>query len=217
MRRLVLAFCLLSPNLFATAILAQSADAPAAAETRGEALKLAREEKQKSVTPYEPNGLERGMKVAEDKLATLLAAPDGPFMKLGSLATGSGFAFGGGFRNRRLFDREGAASIWGAYSLKTYWAVEGRLEFPDLANGHLTINTYGRILDYPRQDFFGIGPDAQRLNHTSFDSKTGTWAAGLASSPHAASPAHTGHGSSSSCRSRSVRAGRRIRYRRRRS
>jgi hypothetical protein len=139
------------------------------AETRGDALRLAREEKQKSATPYQPNGLERGMKLAEDKLATLLEAPDGPYMKLGSLATGSGFAFGGGLRNRRLFDREGDATIWGAYSLKTYWAVEARLDFPDLANGHLTVNTYGRVLDYPRQDFFGIGPEARRDDHTSFN------------------------------------------------
>ena len=39
---------------------------------------------------------------------------DGFHLKFGSLTTGSGFAFGGGYRNRRLFDREGALNVWAA-------------------------------------------------------------------------------------------------------
>ena len=49
------------------------------------ACRLAREEKQKSATPYTPNALERGMRIAERRLMPLLAAPDGVHLKLGSL------------------------------------------------------------------------------------------------------------------------------------
>ena len=146
--------------------LAQSSDAPSPA-TRAETLKLARQEKQKSMTPYEPNSLERAMYIAEERIVPLLGR-DGFHWKLGSLTTGSGFAFGGGYRNRRLFNREGALNIWAAASLKSYWAVEARLDFPDLAGGRMLAAAYTRKHSYPQEDFFGVGPDARRDDHTSF-------------------------------------------------
>ena len=88
--------------------------------------------------------------------------------KFGSLATGSGFAFGVGYLNRRLVDREGALNVWGAVSLKKYWAVEGSFDLPSLAGGWLTLGTYARHQNYPQQDFFGIGPDSNRDEHTVF-------------------------------------------------
>ena len=159
--------------LFATAVgiprhaVAQAgSDAPP--QTRAEALKRAREEKQKSVTPYTPNALERGMHIAEDRLMTLLAAPDGVHLKFGSLTTGSGLAYGAGFRNRRLFDREGAMTFWAAGSLKKYWAVEARFDLPDLADGRVFAGAYARRHSYPQEQFFGVGPDALRGDRTSF-------------------------------------------------
>jgi hypothetical protein len=145
---------------------AQTPSDPAA--TRAETLRRAREEKRQSMTPYQPNALEKGMRLAEQRLTPLLAAPDGVHPKLGSLATGSGFAFGAGYRNRRLLDREGAITAWAAGSLKKYWAVEGRFDMPDLAGGRLTFGTYARRNNYPQEDFFGIGPRALRSDHTSF-------------------------------------------------
>ncbi len=117
------------------------APAPASPQTREESLKLAREEKQKSLAPPTPNALEKGMRLAEEHLAPLLTARDGIHLKLGSLATGSGFAYGAGYRHRRLFDREAALTAWAAGSLKRYWAVEGRFDLPDLADGRLEIGT----------------------------------------------------------------------------
>ena len=119
-------------------------------------------------TPYEPNALERGMRLAEERVTRLLAGPDGLHPKIGSLTTGSGFAFGAGYRNRRLFDREGAVTAWVAGSLKKYWAVEGRFDLPDLAGGRLTIGTYARRNNYPQEDFFGMGPEALRGDHSNF-------------------------------------------------
>ena len=140
--------------------------------TRGEALRLAREEKQKSLTPYQPNGLERGMRTAEERLTWFLRGPDGIYFKFGSLATGSGFAFGTGYRNRRLVDREGMFTAWAAISLKKYWAVETRFDLPDLANGRLEIGTYARYQDYPQEVYFGIGPAARRGDETRYQLDT---------------------------------------------
>ncbi len=111
------------------------------------------------------------MRIAEEHVAPLLTARDGIHLKLGSLATGSGFAFGGGYRHRRLFDREGAFTVWGAASLKKYWAAEGRFDLPDLADGRLEIGTYLRWQDYPQEVYFGIGPAARRGDETNYQLK----------------------------------------------
>jgi hypothetical protein len=165
MRRLAFWFCLSFAIVAATDVLAQPS--PAAPDTRVEALKRARDEKQKALIAYEPTALERAMYVAEARVFGSLGR-DGAHLKLGSITTGSGFAYGGGYRNRRLFDREGAINVWAAASLKKYWAVEGRFDMLDLAEGRLMVGAYARRHDYPKEDFFGVGPDARRSDHTSF-------------------------------------------------
>src|SRR5688500_4345461 len=107
---------------------------PTTTETRAEILKRAREDKQKTLVPYEPNGLERAMNTVEHRVLTTFGR-DGFHPKFGSLATGSGFAFGVGYLNRRLIDREGALNVWAAGSLKKYWAVQGSFDMPSLAAG----------------------------------------------------------------------------------
>ena len=128
-------------------------------QTRAELLQRSRDEKEKSLTAYQMNGLERGLNTVETRFLSTLGR-DGVHPKFGSLATGSGFAFGVGYLNRRLVDREGALNVWGAVSLKKYWAVEGSFDMPSLAGGWLTLGTYARHQDYPQQSFFGIGPDS---------------------------------------------------------
>jgi outer membrane protein assembly factor BamA len=159
--------------------LAAAASAPATAqtpaadvpETRQEALELARKEKQNTVVPYTRNALERGLDIAENKVAPLIFYRDGIHLKFGSLTTGSGFAYGGGYRHRRLFEREGEFTGWAAASLKRYWALEGRFDLPDLANGRLDISSYARYNDYPQEVFFGVGPSARRADETRYELK----------------------------------------------
>src|SRR5688572_317517 len=145
---------------------AQPASAPP--ETRAEVLQRAREEKRQSATPYEPGALERGMRLAEERLAPLLVGRDGVHWKLGSLTTGSGFAYGMGYRHRRLLDREGALNLWAAASLKKYWAAEARFDMPSLAAGRLMLGVRARRQSYPQEDFFGVGPGSRRGDHTTF-------------------------------------------------
>ena len=49
-----------------------------------------------------------------------------------------------------------------------YWATQARLQVPLAADGRVVVNAYGRHHDYPREDFFGLGPDSIRAEHTSF-------------------------------------------------
>jgi hypothetical protein len=157
--------------LAAPALVPAQTTTTAPPQSREEALRREREEKQQSLVPYTPNALERGLRIAEEQVMPLLMSRDGIHLKFGSLATGSGFAYGGGYRHRRLFDREGALTVWAAGSLKKYWAVEGRFDLPDLADGRLEIGSYVRWQDYPQEAYFGFGPAARRGDHTNYQLK----------------------------------------------
>jgi hypothetical protein len=134
--------------------------------TRAEADRLHREQKNEHIQPYVQNGLERAMHFVEEKGVFILGR-EGLYPKLGSLTTGSGFAYGAGFRDRDLFKR-GVLEVWGASSTRLYWATEARLTFPRLAGNHLLVETWAAHREYPEEDFFGLGPGSARADQTSY-------------------------------------------------
>jgi hypothetical protein len=163
------------PSLLLTLAICGSASAQEI-DTRAEALRRQREEKARATTPYEPSGLETGMKFGEDR-AIMLIGREGFYPKIGSLTTGSGFALGAGFRDRSVFRYHGILDTWTARTFQDYWAIETRATFPDLANGRVLAEAWASFRDYPQEDFFGIGPEAQRSDHVTFALETTTFAA----------------------------------------
>ena len=139
--------------------------------TRAEADRQRREQRAKEAKPYESNGLERALDFAEER-AIFILDREGFHPKLGSLTTGSGFAYGLGFRDRDLFSNTGAIELWAAGRLKQYWATEARLKFPRLADGHLYLETWASHRDYPQENFFGLGPDSNRDNRSDYAIRT---------------------------------------------
>jgi len=137
------------------------------AATRADALRLAREEKQKALKPNRVDGLQKVLTQIENP-PRFLNDRDGLYPKIGSLTTGSGLALGAGYRNRQIFARRGAFDIFGAGSFSSYWAVEGRTIFPELAHRRLLLEAVGGIREYPGESFFGLGPDSNRADRTSF-------------------------------------------------
>jgi hypothetical protein len=140
-----------------TVAAAQSAEP----STRAEALRQQREEKQQALTPNRPSAVQRAMEYAEDRSMFLLAR-DGFYPKIGTLTTGSGFALGMGYRNRDRLDRRGVIELWGAASIKKYWATQVRVAFPDLAAGRVMAEASGNLRDYPSERFYGLGPNSSR-------------------------------------------------------
>ena len=175
------ALCLLSTIL----VLASTTVRSQEASTREEADRQRREEKAKDLRPYEPNRLERWMDFAQDK-AIFILDREGFHPKLGSLTTGSGFAYGLGFRDRDLFSNTGALEIWAAGSVKRYWATEARLKFPRVADNHLYFETWASHRDYPQENFFGLGPDSSRDDRSDYAIRTNHFGgrAGVRPFPH---------------------------------
>jgi hypothetical protein len=135
--------------------------------SRSESNEQRREEKSRSTQPYQPGGLERAMHFIEDK-GLFIIGREGFYPKLGSLTTGSGFAYGGGYRDRDLFNNTGTLDLWAATSTRLYWATEARLTFPKLAGRRLHVETWAAHRDYPQEDFFGSGPGSARADQTSY-------------------------------------------------
>ena len=152
-------------------VLASSAAWSQEPQTREEAERHQREQRAKEMKAYEPNGLERTLDFTENR-AIFLLDREGFHPKLGSLTTGSGFAVGPGFRDRDLFSNNGAIEIWAAASMKGYWATEGRLTFPRLADNRLYLETWASRRDYPEENFFGIGPDSNRSDRSDYAIRT---------------------------------------------
>lgn len=153
--------------LVASAIAAQAQEQQQG-EGRADTLRQARIEKQKDVEPYQPSMLETMLKTVERSGVPLITR-DGIYLKFGSLTTGSGFAYGAGYRSRRLSDGAGSADVWAGASMTRYWATEARLRFPRLADDRLDVQAYGRVHDYPQEDFFGLGPASRRSAHSDYE------------------------------------------------
>ena len=173
-------------RIAAAVVVATLCAAPSAAgqepQTRAEALRGEREAKQKTLAPYEPSGLERAMDVGENRIAPLLQR-DGIYAKFGSLTTGSGFAYGAGFRDRSLVNGRGLVDVWAAGSLKKYWALEARGRYPILPGGELSVDAVARHHSYPQEEFFGIGPDSRRPDRSVYRLKGTVLGASLTWNP----------------------------------
>lgn len=144
---------------------------PASPQTREEALRQQRAQKDRETRPNRPDGLQRVLTYIESR-NLFQVARDGFHPKLGSLTTGSGFAFGVGFRDRDLFKHHGVFEAWTAASFKKYWAAEARATFPELGGGRLFVEAVASLREYPKESFFGLGPDSRRQDHSEFALRT---------------------------------------------
>jgi hypothetical protein len=153
-------------GLLASPLAAQTQ--PDEPDTRAEALQREREQKQREVEPYEQNAIERGMILAERRIIPLLNR-DGIYARMGSLTTGSGFAYGAGYRDRSLVRGRGKLDLWAAGSMKQYWALEARGGHPLTADERVTVEGHVRRFASPHEEFFGIGPDSRRIDQAAYD------------------------------------------------
>ena len=137
-------------------------------QTRAELLQREREDKQTRVEPYEQNKLEWAMHLGEERIVPLLQR-DGIYARLGSLTTGSGFAYGAGYRDRSLVRGRGFLDVWAAASLKKYWTFEARAGHPLDAGDRVTVQGHVRSFNYPAEEFFGVGPQSRRSDQVAYD------------------------------------------------
>jgi outer membrane protein assembly factor BamA len=140
------------------------------AETRAEELRQLREQKAQNLAPPQPSGFERWLLRLEDGrlFERVLNPAEGFYPKLGNVSPGSGFAGGPGYRRPNLFGGHVDASAFATISTMRYWMIEGRLRVPHLAHERVAIDVYGQRSDFPREQFYGLGPDSRRADGTVY-------------------------------------------------
>jgi hypothetical protein len=145
------------------AMFASVADAQDA-ETRADVLRRERAEKSKSLAPPAPNRMERALLDLESGrlFERILNPAEGIYPRIGNITTGSGFSFGPGYRHAGLFGGRAAFSTFAAASLSRYWMLDARLQFPELAARHASAEVHAQRYDFPKEDFFAIGPESSR-------------------------------------------------------
>jgi hypothetical protein len=149
-----------------------AAAAPALAqETRAQEAAERRREKAQAAETSKRGKLEAFFQKIEDDLIVerWLNPQNGPFLRLGGLAEGSGFGAGPAFRissppgyPKMVFN------VSGAISLRKYWIAEASLALPRLASGHMFAEVYGRKRDFPQEDFFGLGAESNVDDRSNF-------------------------------------------------
>jgi len=134
------------------------------ATTRAETLQREREEKALNLAPPQQSRLERVLIDLESGriFERILNPAEGLYPKIGNITTGSGFSFGPGYRYPRWFDGQLEFSSFVAASFSHYWMIDARLQAPRLAGGRVGVGVHGQRYDFPKEDFFGLGPDSSR-------------------------------------------------------
>ncbi len=140
------------------------------AETRAEIIQQERLEKAQHLAPAEPEPIEKKLAILNEQriLRRFSSEVEGVYPKIGGSGSGQGFAMGVGYRKRfgprRLFKFDNSATI----ATSASWAYELGLSAPQLANGRTGFDLHAEHRDLTRVDFFGIGPDSELSNRTSF-------------------------------------------------
>ena len=139
-------------------------------QTRAEERRREREEKSRALTPPKQGGLEKALKDLESGrlFERILNPAEGLYPKIGHITTGSGFSLGPGYRHAGLFGGQATFSTFAAASFTQYWAIDARLQFPQLAAGRVFLDVHAQRYDFPDEDFFGLGPDSVRQNFVEY-------------------------------------------------
>lgn len=130
-----------------------------AQETRTEAIAQQQAERQRTVTPPQPNRAEVVIgRIGE--MGFLEGEPRGVFPIVDSVYPGGGFAAGLGAR--KPFGDDGAVSVLGAYSINQSWRVQGDVSLPRFAQDRVRVTLTGGYLDAPDVKYYGIGNDSAK-------------------------------------------------------
>lgn len=138
-----------------------------AQETRREHLQQQRTERAEALRPYQPSKTEAVLFELEDRflIERVFNPPRGIFARFGGLPEGAGLAGGPAYRYSTHTMSFTASS---AISARGSWEVDARLAFPRLAHGRVFAEVGGRHRDFPRERFFGLGPDSRESSETSY-------------------------------------------------
>lgn len=138
--------------------------------TRKQALEREREAKSTRLRPYVAGRLERLLfKLENDRLLDRFLNPEeGIYARVGTITPGSSFSLGPAYRKPDLLGGQAQFSAFAQGSFTRYWVAESRLAIPRVGGRAVFVEMYGQTFEFPDEDFFGLGAESQRQNHSTF-------------------------------------------------
>jgi hypothetical protein len=149
-----------------------------AQQTRADLLEQQRAERAQALSTYQPGKVEQGLLFVEQNrvIERIKAGFGGLYPRVGGFTTGSGFAFGVGIR-RRLGGLPIIGDASGAFSMKGYKALDVALGSTPLVGGRLELAAALHWWDYPRERYYGLGPNSSGDDRTSYRYEATHWLA----------------------------------------
>lgn len=138
--------------------------------TRAEEIQSARRAKARRLEPDEVSRPERLLRDIKDKriLERFTAGIAGFRLKLGGLATGSGFALGPEYLRRDLAGGRVLFRGSARASTRKFQLLDLELSLPQLARRRAFVDLYAVHRNYPRIDYYGPGPDSRKTGRSAF-------------------------------------------------
>jgi hypothetical protein len=121
-------------------------------------------EKAANLVPEGPSAIERLILKLEP--VVMAVEPTGIYPWFGSILGGGWMGFGGGYR--AVFADTGQVNVFGAWSLRNYRTIDARASLPTFLDGRGRVSLHGKYLFADKVSFYGLGPDSQKQDRSSF-------------------------------------------------
>lgn len=148
-----------------------STPAVAQYETRAEKIAAQRQQKKEQATPETVSKMEARLNVVQDKklLERFATGYHGLTVLLGGLATGQGFALGPQYLRTDLAGGNVHFRTSARYAFSEAYLADAVVALPGFGKGDRLFADIGAThYNYPRTDFYGIGPDTNEADQTHF-------------------------------------------------
>jgi hypothetical protein len=132
-----------------------------AQDSRADEIAREQAEKSKQLRPNVPSGAERTL----DWVEGYLTDPNTVYLTFGGIYPSAGFAPGVAVRRAMGYSR---LNVGGAYSFRNYKLAHASLDFPELANHKLDIETDVRWADATQVPFYGVGNDTDKDDRVNY-------------------------------------------------
>ena len=163
------------------ALLVANADsALGQAPTRSELLAARRQERSQHLSPPRRESVDKGVRAVDrfiERFNRVQESSAGFFYSTGDFPSGKGFAFGVGYQHRGLLQRGYVPETYpnrmdlrveAAYSTRSYQQLSAGLEFRNIGGSIFNLGLRGKYFEWPQEDFFGLGIDAQETDRTNY-------------------------------------------------
>ena len=139
-------------------------------ETRAQSIEAARDRKARELQPDIPDKVERTLVYVKDQkvLERITAGIGGLRLKLGSLATGSGFALGPEYFRRDLGDGNMVFRTSAVASLRGWYLADVQFTMPKLAGNRVFLDLTSTLRNFGGINYYGQGPDSSKEGRSNY-------------------------------------------------